>query len=200
MATLPPGLTGGSSQDLISVAGLRFEFEVPDGSQDEQLAGYIRAGAEWASNILGGPILDATKEITALAPATPEGPVWLRQRFVRSVVALRYWTPDGRRAAAPDAMIEGAVMQATLGETEVVIWPPGQDYRWPAMLEDAPVAVTLQCGLDMESDLNRTVIRRAIILAAREFQFGAREIADDSAAYRLLDPLRISIYTPSPEV
>lgn len=198
MAILPAALGAPSSQELLSVERLRFEFEVPDGSQDSAIGGYIRAAVDWAAQILGGPILDETKTILAPAPQAVEAPVSLSLRFAHTLGSLRYWETTDKRGDAPSGLYAGSALRTSFGESEITIWPPRPAFCWPEMLAEAPVIAEVSAGLDMTAPNAETIVR-AVILAAREFQFGVREIGMNSAAYRLLQPLAISVYSPTVE-
>ena len=163
-----------SAIQVVSVAEAKRTLRVTDSDDDTLITACIEAGVSYVMRRANIPLIDRTVEIEATRPAKVADPVCLWQRFIKSVDSVVYFETDDAFRDAPG----GSIASADLGRVELaplgtVVYPPADG--WPAIKSSSKLEFTVTAGFDI--DENSKALKQAVILAAREFYEGHREIS-----------------------
>ena len=164
-----------SALQVVSVAEAKRTLRVADSDDDTLITACIEAGVSYVIKKSNIPLIDRTVELEATRPAKVSDPICLwTQRFIKSVDSAVYFAPDDAFRDAPG----GSIASADLGRVELaplgtVVYPPADG--WPAIKSSSKFEFTVTAGFDI--DENSKALRQAVILAAREFYEGHREIS-----------------------
>ena len=171
--------------DIVSLATMKTELriELAETSHDALLTGLIAASVSFVSRHLRVPLLDRTEGFRCSRPSYAATPIILPTTSVRTVSSIKYWTTGGSLREAPD----GTVVVSTLGRQVehggYVIYPPADG--WPVVLDNSHIEIVVTRGATTPPAL-----RSAVVLCARDFYDGYREIRPNSAIYAIIRPFR----------
>ena len=164
-------------------------------AQDAILQNHIEAAIALVSRETHLPLIDRQLTIRAVNANTSERPILLRARSIKSVTRIRYWTLTDSERSAPT----GEILASDLGRLEVVdavsdsckfLWPP--ESGWPERFAFTDFLADAVVGVDL--GVKTLALKQAVILAARHFYDGHREMRPTAAVNALIDPWRYEGY------
>ena len=134
------------------------------------------------------PLIDHDVKHDHYPPRQSQAPLIVRLAFVKGVKALAYWSTVGSLRLAPDGHINprGGLGRVEAHGEHVLVYPPADG--WPAMLPGSPINLILNIG-HTPNDVDLPHVRRAVIIATREFFEGASSVAARRALDVIAGPL-----------
>ncbi len=183
--------------DIVSLDAIKTELRLGGDTEDERtayedhddlLTAQIEAAVSFVSRHITASLIDRTKTVWC-PPALDTNPLYLQQRYVKTLDSVAYWTPAGALREDPDGVIEIAGLgrhEYGTNDNLYTIYPPTDG--WPDALENSLYKIQLTRGLDL-TDAS-PALKQAIILCVRQFYDGYREIRPTEAFYALIAPWR----------
>ena len=208
MAKAVTATNSGDPQVVLSLTQARGELQIPAAVDiDAELIPQINEAAAWVGDKISAPVLDVERS-DDLAPQSAarfvadrllwrNAPITVYdRRWVREVVKVEWWNPDGNLSEAPNETL----LPAQLGRTEILdagafqdtlqVFPPAMA-GWPTsegVLPGSTIRITTRAGLDMTEPYAATV-RRGVVEAARQLNAGDGAVRFDAILRDILLPL-----------
>lgn len=165
-----------NATDILSVADARLQFRAPDNAEENAIIEQnIKSAVDHVQERTGIPLLNVT-EAKEVFPTNIESAIILPGRFVAEVTEIKYWQTTQKLREAP----AGSVTVSDLGRLVIdkqwaILYPPAAG--WPERLPASPLLAEYVRKYDSDSDGFENV-KTAVILVAREYYEGRREIAN----------------------
>ena len=165
-----------NATDILSVADARLQFRAPDNAEENAIIEQnIKSAVDYVQERTGIPLINVT-EAKEVFPHEDTGTLLLEGRFIKEVTEIKYWEPTQELRENPS----GTVTLTDLGRLNIDSWcadqyPPAAG--WPERMAWSPLRVEFTQEFTHESRGYEN-IKTAVILVAREYYEGRREIAN----------------------
>lgn len=181
--------------DIVSLERMKDELRIPysEVSQDSMITGQLQVGVSFVAQEVTAPLIDRT-EMIQVQERSKERSIFLRASYLKQVMGVRYWNPDGALRMPANA----SIMVAELGRTQhhyrrgvgplwaglsrgLWVWPPADG--WPEVLTGSCFEFDVQRGLTIDEDTE--ALAQAVILCTRQLYDGYPKI-EPTSAFRIL--------------
>ena len=201
--------------DILSLEKAKGALRIDAAAGDDDLQESIHAAVDYCSRMAGKPFVDRRETTMVNRPFTDDRPIRLASIYVKSIDAIRFWTPAQAYREEPagavlvrpsDPPVEG---EDPIGRFAIcdrdytAVWPPAAG--WPAVLvvdaRHSPFQVTYTEGwpdaagdqdaadYDVAGDIPGIKgIRKAVALMAGAYHDGTVEEDMQRAVTSLLQP------------